>query len=755
MSNSPESLSIRPVHPRTLKDHAQRRQSQREQTQKEITELAARFHAQLPRDRAKAIGSIYARFSTRYQASVFDQVRTCFEDAVRRGIFVPLENIFFDLAQRGCKRDREGLLALQKCIEAKVCTVLLVLTSNRLHRKMHRALQFIDEEIVERGLRAIFVKTGVDTADVERWRLLLNCHAMMDEFVVSMYAGNVRAAHEGLFDRSLVFGTISFGYRGEPIAGEFTKQKRPRCRLVVDPEASRWVIQIFHWFVDDRLTISAIVRRLNSDPSIPLPPRCLSGAWSCRAVRLLLSNGRYRGYWEYGRTQTIWKSKKDYAKQVLRGEPLRAAQIEELRIVPDALWHAAQLRLAESVATAAGRRPLDGNRLARPRQLNGLFYCSVHDRPLTVGGAYGIHMSCPECQVLPVDQRPLYSYLPRALALRQTARALAKLVRSDTELVATVIASCQTEAERLQHPDPRELDSLHRRRDGLDSRIAFVLRNPGQSDTDQRQAEAVLRELRREREEVLLALSRHEAACKEPVAVPTADDVCALLNELGTILASAATSDEQQEASEVREVIVALTGGRIDLEQHGERWLHRCWLRGRFRLRLLPYLVARASGVEASGLETEGPEVAIDYRAPTKPEELGDEAKKLEDQGLLQHEIAEALGIHLKMAAKVLDAWYKRHGQERPDGRARRKQLSRKQARLPRYKLLADEVKKLRDSGLAAQAVAARLGCDRNMELEAWNFWHKSRGLVPPRSRKFQESLNVGVGPDEAPRQAS
>jgi hypothetical protein len=281
------------------------------------------------------------------------------------------------------------------------------------------------------------------------------------------------------------------------------------------------------------------------------------------------------------------------------------------------------------------------------------------------------------------------------------------------------------------------------------------MRNPGESDTDQRESDAVLKELRREREEVLLAIRRYEAACNRPVAVPKADDVCALLNELGTILASGATIDEQQEASEVREVIVALTGGRIDLEQHGERRLHRGSLRGRFRLQLLEYLVTRASGVGPSGVNTAGPEVVIDYRRPTKREELADEAKKLEDQGLLQHEIASTLGIGSKMAGKALNAWYESRGRKRPDGRARLKQLSRKQARLPRYKLLADEVKKLRDSGLAAQEVAARLGCHGNMELKAWHFWHESRGLVPPTSRKFRESLNISVDPAQASKQAS
>ena len=719
---------------RTLKEHVQRRRALRVETAREIEELAARFHDQLPRNQAEAIGAIYARYSSRFQASIGDQVRTCFEDALRRKIFVPLEHVYFDLATRGAKREREGLAALQTTIDAKAVKVLLVLSTNRLHRKTHRALQFVEEEVVERGLRAIFVKTGIDTADVERWKLMMNFHAMMDEFVVSMYAGNVRAAHEGLFDRLMVFGTITFGYAGEPIPGEFTKQKKPRRRLVVDPVSSRGVVQIFHWFVDDRLKIDEIVRRLNADTHFPLSPRCLSGAWSHRALHHLLSNPRYTGFWEYGKTQTVWQSKKDYAKQELRDEPLRSAQVEELRIVPDALWHAAQVRLGEIAETAAGRRPLDGNHRTRPRLLNGLFYCPVHDRPLTVRGGQGYYLGCPECQVLPDEDRAIFSHLPRVLALQLTCRTLAERVRGDSDLVAAVISACQAEAARAQRPDLSELDDLHHRCDGLNRRITFVLRNGGESEDDQHEAEVTLKELRRERNTVRLAISRQEEARDRPVGVPTEDEVRSLLAELSTVLESAATGDLEQEVAEVRELVELLTGGRIDMEQQGERTQHRGWLRGRFQFRLLPYLVARASGAEPAGRNESDPVETIDYRAATKPEELADEVKRLADQDLLQHEIAEALGIGSKLAGKALNAWYARHDQERPDGRARRKQLRRKQSKMPRYVQLAEEVKQLRDSGLNATEVAAQLDIDQNMESKAWKHWHVSRGLVPPRA---------------------
>ncbi len=138
---------------------------------------------------AAATGAIYARYSSRYQHSIADQVRGCLQAATQQGIFVPREYVFFDLAVRGAKQPAP------------------------------RSLQFVEEEVAGRGIRCLFVRSGVDTADEKRWRLLLNHYASIDEFVPSLYSENIRVAHEGLFRQKLVFGTIPFGYRARPVAG--------------------------------------------------------------------------------------------------------------------------------------------------------------------------------------------------------------------------------------------------------------------------------------------------------------------------------------------------------------------------------------------------------------------------------------------------------------------------------------------------------------------------------------------------------
>jgi len=90
-----------------------------EDTWREIDELLAEAHAKLPRNRAKALGAIYARYSSRFQHSIADQVRACLEAAIREEVFIPREYLFFDLAVRGAKERRPGLVALKQVLADK------------------------------------------------------------------------------------------------------------------------------------------------------------------------------------------------------------------------------------------------------------------------------------------------------------------------------------------------------------------------------------------------------------------------------------------------------------------------------------------------------------------------------------------------------------------------------------------------------------------------------------------------------------
>ena len=123
--------------PRSRREVEAERQRLLEETGLAIDAIAAEFHARLPREQARSVGAAYARYSSRFQHSVADQVRGLLEAALAQGIFVPREFVFYDLAVRGAKNRRPGLDGLRAVLKRKAVQVLLIFTTNRLFRKTY------------------------------------------------------------------------------------------------------------------------------------------------------------------------------------------------------------------------------------------------------------------------------------------------------------------------------------------------------------------------------------------------------------------------------------------------------------------------------------------------------------------------------------------------------------------------------------------------------------------------------------------
>ncbi len=86
------------------------RVAQVNRTNAEIDVLFAEFAGRFAPGAPPA--AVYARYSTDFQHSAVDQVRGCMEEAVRRGLRVVRDLVFFDLAVSGTKIRRPGRQAL-------------------------------------------------------------------------------------------------------------------------------------------------------------------------------------------------------------------------------------------------------------------------------------------------------------------------------------------------------------------------------------------------------------------------------------------------------------------------------------------------------------------------------------------------------------------------------------------------------------------------------------------------------------------
>lgn len=725
---------------RSREDIRREQQALLAKTIQEVDAIVAEFHARMPREQSDAIGGIYARYSSRFQDSIADQVRSLFEGALERRIFIPRENVFFDLAIRGGKDRRPGLSALRQAIDEKRFSVFMVFTTSRLFRRAYRAMQFVEEELVERGIRGIFLKSRLDTADGENWRTMFQVLATMDEAMVRMSGAHVQASHEGLFLRCLVWGSLSLGYTGEEIPGELTRRNRPRRKIVIDQIAQEWIKKIFHWYVVDGLTRNEIAQELNDDPTAPAPAKSLTGVWEAKLVRNHLQNPAYRGWWSYGAKKTKWSGKKDYAEQTLRPEPLKSGQFEYLRIISDAQWYLAQQMLGKEKANT-GRKSKDGDQQSRPRFLRGLFCCPEHGRQLVVGGPEGRILFCPLCRAIKPEKRPLFSHLNRAIALRLTCHKLAELVRADDDLVGEIVTACQQAAASVQQPDPEIAKRLRSQVDRLSRTIDFNRRNPGDTAEELLQTEQLLKELGRQLNEMKAELALHEAAMGTEIVIPTPEEILALLTQLGEILTSAASAETDEQMNNARRIIDELTGGRIELSQMGERKAQRGWLQGRFSVDLVSVVLGKLAGVHLASDGSHDLDVVIDYRTELLTDQQMEEAKRLWDQKLPNRVIARRMKRSRSYVTMLLRRWFESRGLPFPDGRKRRSETVSEEGKEPLYKQLADDVVQLMEQGWTDLAMAREFKTSDTTVAKSIAWWFSSRGLEVPTKKDRRNKI--------------
>ena len=410
----------------------------------------------------KMIGAIYARYSSRFQHSIEDQIRVCKDWAEKNGIEVPDDLIFLDRAVTGKSSRRQGLKDFQKALAENRAGVAILFTTNRLYRKFYQSLAFVEEEIVDKGKRAVFVKSGpIDTDDKEHWRKLLHIHALMDEFVIQTIAAHVQSAHEGLLLQCRVFGTVAFGFTGEEIAGQLTRlgpagqtvdHRHRGGRMGQERSYDLFVSGALH---DPRDCPAAKRRRAPLPPRSPLQPLDpfgrppplvqppLSGVVGVRA-----DSSRF------GSTSLATP----VSRNVTNPWPVSRSSRYGSSTIRCGVRHRSGWRRWPRMA---GGRPADGDRRSRPRVLNGLIHCHKHKHVLYVHGPYGKYMSCKACRE---EAEPeLYSFLPRRLSLDLVCDRLAELMQDDQPLVDQAKKSFRQHVENLTQPDMSRAETLARR----------------------------------------------------------------------------------------------------------------------------------------------------------------------------------------------------------------------------------------------------------------------------------------------------
>lgn len=595
------------------------------------------------------IAAVYTRYSTKKQGSTEDQVRSTVEFAARNKVYVPPEFLCVDEAAKGRKQERDGFERLKVVLKTGLVTCLLIFKLSRLFRLAYKAVQFINEEVFEEGIRAVAVTQSIDTANEKAWRLQVSLHGTMDEELLTAIGDHVREGLVGLFLKNWTTGALPVGYTPVPVpGGPPTRRNLPRTMPGVAPAVADMIRQHYQWIAGG-MEITEGWRRWRAAGGA-VDPRSSTGQMSYEAYRRMLSRAAYIGIWEFCRKKNVWKSKKDCIEQKVQPpEEVKTVRCEELRIVSDELFWKVQERLNSMKLGTRARR----DKVHHLWDLViGLFYCArcmdqrdpSQRQRYHMSGAKGAYMRCPN------PDCPCPVMVHRQEAVAALCAWASQTMLQDSALIDMVLASFCGLDELDKEGIDREIEAAERKCRSLTRRIAEIedLMGSG-SEEDVRRRKGQIQAAQGERSACELELTRlrqlRGGGRTQPV---TREEAVASIRELAKLLDDAAAGRLGPEVvGKATSIFDRLVGGAVivhaERRQGRKRWL----VKGRF----VPQLIGAVRGeLGAAGAAPGGPpdEQEVWFRQPPRVDLMADEVRQL----------YEVEGLGFRLINKQLEAKY-------------------------------------------------------------------------------------------------
>ena len=576
------------------------------------------------------IGTVYSRFSTKLQHSTDDQVRECVQWAARNGIYVPPELISVDEGVKGKRLRRAGLERTKRILAERMAEVLLVFKASRLFRQAGKGYQFINEEVVEEGLRAVSVSQGIDTNDRKTWKLQLQIHGLLDDLLLDAIADHVRSGLTGLFLNNWVTGAIGVGYRRKELPGApQTNRGRPRTMPEVDPEAALLIREHARLLLDG-MSMKEGVRRWNLVDG-PCDPRSTTGKMTYAAYRRLFANKRLVGKWEFGRRRNQFSTKLDYVKQVVQSDDeVSAVHCEELRILDDETFAALQQLLNAKKTGPRGPRRIRSLVLW---DLTTEFFqcqsCSSAKTPVRFyqSGANGKGMQCKNA-----DRCKHQSTVRRRDAVLAMCEQFAVLIGSDRDLHKLVIDEVLKQDSEADHTVTRRLADAKKRMKLLTNRVNDLFEIAGEgSQEDRAETKTRLRATQAERKTIQDAITDLQVKIAGSTSNISTSQATLVLADFDSVLKFAASGELGDDAVyKSLSIFRALTGCcvKVAVERRANR--KRTNVRGVF----IPNVIE----------STAQDEVEVWLRKPPRLDLIADRVRYLIDvEGFSHREAAKQL----------------------------------------------------------------------------------------------------------------
>ncbi len=176
----------------------------------------------------------YLRQSTEVQSSNDDQERVCREAAAKRGLVLLDEHIFSD-NDTGQLANRPGWEAVKQLVRSGRVKAVIGYSLSRMFRSLQEGLAFWDL-VCQHSVLLILAAENQELRDDDRSEQFFQLRSMIDEWYARSLGNHIHTAQETLFLGNFVFGTLTYGYCGVPVAGPETKRGRPRCQIAICQE---------------------------------------------------------------------------------------------------------------------------------------------------------------------------------------------------------------------------------------------------------------------------------------------------------------------------------------------------------------------------------------------------------------------------------------------------------------------------------------------------------------------------------------
>ena len=609
------------------------------------------------------VAAAYGRYSTKLQSSTSDQFKACVAYAAQHGMYVPPELLCCDEGVRGKRVQRDGLDRLNAIFDAKVVDVLLVFKMSRLFRLAYQGFKYIQEEVVDRGFRAISVSQQIDTNDEKSWRLQITVHGLIDDSFTEAVADHVREGLKGRFARGYVIGALPIGYRRKELPGEKTNRGSSKAIPEIDPEVGKLVRDHFE-MVAQGVPLRETWRRWLTAKG-PYDKRSSRPCMSLHSFRAMLLNEKYVGHWSHGRFRNKWVARKDGIERVAAdAKDIVERRDEALRIVSDETFFQVQARLQQNRRHHRGQ-----HKRSRPVQLHDLvtdvFHCAHCGARFYQVGTNGESMGCP------IPRCPNSGTVLRQRGVALVCQKLQELILQDSAYVVEVIQAAQKQVANGDGDLQRQVAEAEQSVARLSKHIDYLMEaGEGESDEDRRESLTKLKaarqertqnqvrllELRRQRDQVQRTLSRQE--------------IESILADLATTMECACNDTSAAETLyEAAELFRVLVDGKVSVSFEKRPHSTKANAMAAFIATIFKPVTQRAGVAEVC--DQKANRVQMSLREPPLMDRYAEQVRDLYEQGQSFCKISRLLVIPNGTAASAYNRYYNSRGLPVPPRRTR------------------------------------------------------------------------------------